>query len=185
MVLLLAGTVVSCGGDDAGDDAAPLDDATASSVERAYLDAFAVSKDVLRDPERADNVDRLREHYAGDGLAAWRADLERALAGRLVTEAHPDRPSFAVVVGPARRVDDTTATVPVCEYNSDLIYERIDDDADEIVYDDPVSILIVAELVDDGGTWKVSGGIRVDDRRDEVEHCTTATFDGSTPVFAD
>jgi len=154
------------------DEAALLADA-----EAAYLEAFEVGKEVLRNPDNPDNEQRISELYIGPNLDGVLEDLRRTVDGDFVAFVNDDNPSFATVVEPAEFVDDnpTEARLTVCEFNSDRIYEvgTAPDGSNSLVRDDPVSILITVRMQLVEGQWKTSSGTRGEEIRDEIERCSS------------
>lgn len=153
-----------------------VDEATIlAEIEQAYLDAFWVGKEVLRNPNDPGNEARIREHYTGAALAGTLEDLRRTVEGGYIARENSDSPTFAAVVEPATLISSSTAAeVVVCEFNSDRIYElgTAPGGGDSLRRDDPVSLLIVVRLNQQDGSWKVAGGNRTEEIRGAEERCS-------------
>jgi hypothetical protein len=154
--------------------------AVLAEAEAAYLEAFEVSKEILRNPEDPNNDELIRQHFTGPNLEATLEALRLAIDGGFVARINEEYPTFATVVEPAEFVDGDTsvARMTVCEFNSDRLFKIGDapGGGDSLFRDDPVSLLIVTsvELVD--GTWKSSSGRTAEEIKDEVERCSDVTL---------
>jgi len=147
-----------------------------AEAEAAYLKAFEVSKEIIRDPLNPNNETLIEEHFTGPNLEATLEALRLTIDGNFVARINDENSTFATVVEPAEFVDgDTTlARMTVCEFNSDRLYTVGDapGGGDSLFRDDPVSLLIVTnvELVD--GSWKSASGRTAEEIKDEVERCS-------------
>ena len=155
------------------DDAAILADA-----EAAYLEAFQVAKDSLRNPADPTNDQRLRDHFTDGNLDKALENLRLTVDGNYVAKENPDNPSLVRVVEGGEFIDGDPNLVrlTVCEFNSDRIYEigTAPDGGDSLVRDDPVSLLFVTRMEFIDGHWKSKTGGKANQVRDEVERCTEA-----------
>jgi hypothetical protein len=156
-----------------------IDDATIlAQAEAAYLEAFEVGLETLRNPGDAENQDRLREWFVGGNLNKALENLRLTVDGNFIAKENPNNPSFVRVVSAAEFIGDerTQVEVTVCEFNSDRIYEigTAPDGDDSLVRDDPVSLLFVTQLELVDGRWKSKTGGTADEVRDEIERCTGA-----------
>ena len=153
------------------DEAALLADA-----EAAYLEAFNVSKEIIRDPTNPDNEALIRAHFTGPNLELNLEALRITVDSNLIARENVDNPSLARVVEPAKFVDLDTglARLTVCEFNSDRIFEigTAPDGGDSLRRDSPVSILLVVDLFLTEGVWKSGSGNQMEEVRDEVERCS-------------
>lgn len=147
-----------------------------ADAEAAYLEAFAVGNEILRDPLNPTNNQRIDDHFVGPNRDGLVEDLRRTVDGNFIAKQNPGNPSFALVVEPAEFVDDDPNLVrmTVCEFNSDRIFEvgTAPDGGDALRRDDPVSILITIRMEFVDGAWKAKSGTRGEDVRDEEERCT-------------
>ncbi|WP_040494457.1 hypothetical protein [Ilumatobacter nonamiensis] len=154
-----------------------VDEATLlAEAEAAYLEAFEVGKEVIRNPEDPDNEAQIRDHFSGQNLDGTLADLRRAIDGGFIAVESPQNPSTATIIEPARFKDDArdVALLSVCEFNSDRIFEvgAAPGEVDVLRRDDPVSIILTAQMVLVDGSWKLDSGTRGDEIRDEVSRCS-------------
>ena len=147
-----------------------------AEIEQAYLDAFWVATQALRNPDDPDNEARVRNHFTGPNLDAALEDLRRMIDGGLVARENPENPSLAVVIEPPEFVDEspTHARMTVCEFDSDRIYEvgTAPDGGDTLRRDDPISLLIVVDMERTDGEWKAASGGRAEQVRREEEQCS-------------
>lgn len=147
-----------------------------AEAEAAYLEAFEVGKEVIRNPDNPDNDELLREHFTDGNLEKALENLRLTIEGNFVSERNSANPSFVEIIEPAEFLDEsqTTAVMTVCEFNSDKLYEigAAPDGTDALVRDDPVSFLFVTrmELID--GQWKSKTGGEADEIRSEEEQCS-------------
>ncbi|MGA9278420.1 hypothetical protein [Ilumatobacter sp.] len=155
------------------DEQAILDEA-----EAAYLEAFEVGKEVLRNPDDPENVKHLENHFIGANLDVALENLRRTTEGQFIARENDSNPSVATIVEPAEFVDGdpTLARLTVCEFNSDRIFEvgTAPDGGDALRRDDPVSILLTVRMEFVDGKWRSQSGTRGEEIRDETNRCAEA-----------
>ena len=149
-----------------------------AEAEAAYLKAFEVALETLRNPGDPENESYLRDSFMNGNLDKALENLRRTVDGNFTAEENPDNPSFVRVIEDAEFISDdrTQVQLTVCEFNSDRIYEieTAPGGDDSLVRDDPVSLLFVTQLELVDGRWKSKTGGTPDEIRDEVERCTEA-----------
>lgn len=149
-----------------------------AEVEAAYLAAFDVGKEIVRNPGDPGNDALVREHYTGANLQIALDVLQQTLDGNFVAKVNQTNPSLAIVTEPAAFIDGdrTLARLTVCEFNSDRIFEigTAPGGGDSLRRDDPLSILIVYRMALVEGRWKALEGTLGEEIRDEAEQCSGA-----------
>ena len=153
------------------------DAAILAEVEAAYFDAYKIGIEAIRDPTNPINDERFKTRYTDANLDFVRQNLQQTLDGNFVAVENEAIPSFAIVVKPAAFIetdDRSVAELEVCEFNSDRILRTApgSDETQELVRDDPISIIlrIRFELVD--GVWKSASGSVGEEVRSEEEQCS-------------
>ena len=151
------------------DEAAVLADA-----EAAYMNAFEVRLEVLRNPSDPAADAKLAAAYTETNLEVAREDLRRTIDGAFVVRENPDNPSFAEIEEPAEVVEGATDTIEivVCEFNSDRVLQVRADGTEELLRDDPVTLLNVARMKLEDGVWKLASGQQFEEVKDERERCS-------------
>ena len=150
-----------------------------AEAEAAYLLAYEVGRDALRNPDDPDNESRIRDHFTQNNLDLALENLRLTVDGNFIAVENADNPSFAQTYGDIEFVDDklTEVSLTACEFNSDQIFERgtAPDGSDVLVRDDPVTGIFRVGLVLEDNTWKLATGRMDEEVKDEVERCTTAS----------
>jgi hypothetical protein len=154
------------------------DAATLAEAEAAYLEAFEVGLESIRNPDDPDAEDLLRDWFVDGNLDKALENLRLTIDGNFIATENPSNPSFVRVVSGAKFIGDqrTQVELTVCEFNSDRIYEigTAPGGDDSLVRDNPVSLLFVTQLELVDGRWKSKTGGTADEVRDEIERCTGA-----------
>jgi hypothetical protein len=150
-----------------------------AEAEAAYLEAFKIGKEALRNPLNPANEERIKERFTDANLALVLENLRLTIDGNYISRENETNPSFAVIVKPAEFIDPadpTLAIVEVCEFNSDKLYEvgAAPDGSDALVRDDPVSIILAVRLQLVDGAWKSKSGGVGQELKGEAEQCSSA-----------
>lgn len=150
-----------------------------AAAEAAYLAAYEVGRDALRNPDDPENEARIRRVFTGPNLDLALADLQLTIDGEFIAKENPDNPSFATTFDDAEFVDgdQTLVRITVCEFYSDELYERgaAPDGSDTLIRDNPVTLIFVTRVAFVDETWRAESGGEGEEVRDEEERCSSAS----------
>lgn len=150
-----------------------------AEAEAAYLEAWQVGTDIIRDPDNPDNEADIRDHFTKNNLDGALENLRVTTEGNFIARENAENPGFAQTYDDIAFTTDARDEVAltVCEFYSDRLFERgtAPDGSDTLIRDDPLTTIFVVEMVLEDGMWKSATGGPPEVISDEVERCTTAS----------